>query len=132
MALMGFGEVAISEEPIGRAEVEVRVGKIKKGKARGEDEIKGEIIKGWCASMPRKETMEKKRNKEHAPTSSLGHLSYPAWIIWQAYSEILSHRRINMLFKNLYIYIPQEISHAPFTYQTVSFTLMNHQCDIAP
>ena len=33
-------------EPIGRAEVEVRVGKLKNGKAAGKDEITGEIIKG--------------------------------------------------------------------------------------
>ena len=33
------------EEPIGRAEVEVRVGKFKDRKAVGKDEIKGEIIK---------------------------------------------------------------------------------------
>ena len=33
-------------EPIGRAEVEVRVGKLKNGKAAGKDEIAGEMIKG--------------------------------------------------------------------------------------
>ena len=33
-------------EPIGRAEVEVRVGKLKNGKAVGKDKITGEIIKG--------------------------------------------------------------------------------------
>ena len=33
-------------EPIGRAEVEVRVGKLKNGKATGKDEIIGEMIKG--------------------------------------------------------------------------------------
>ena len=33
-------------EPIGKAEVEVRVGKLKYGKAAGKDEIIGEIIKG--------------------------------------------------------------------------------------
>ena len=33
-------------EPIGKAEVEVRVGKLKNGKAKGGDEITGEIIKG--------------------------------------------------------------------------------------
>ena len=32
-------------DPIGRAEVEVRVGKLKNGKAAGEDEITGEMIK---------------------------------------------------------------------------------------
>ena len=34
------------EEPIGRAEVEVRLGKLKNGKAAGKDEITGEMIKG--------------------------------------------------------------------------------------
>ena len=33
-------------EPIGRAEVEVRVGKLKNGKAAGGNEITEEIIKG--------------------------------------------------------------------------------------
>ena len=33
------------EEPIRRTEVEVRVGKVKKGKAAGKDEVTGEIIK---------------------------------------------------------------------------------------
>ena len=33
-------------EPIGRAEVEVRVGKLKNGKAAGKDEITREMIKG--------------------------------------------------------------------------------------
>ena len=33
-------------EPFGRAKVEVRVGKLKNGKARAKDEISGEIIKG--------------------------------------------------------------------------------------
>ena len=33
-------------EPIGRAEVEVRVGRLRNGKAVGEDEITGEMIKG--------------------------------------------------------------------------------------
>ena len=37
---MGFGE------PIGRAEVEVRVGKLKNGKVASKNEIKGEMIKG--------------------------------------------------------------------------------------
>ena len=32
-------------EPIGRAEVEVRVGKLKNGKAAGKNEITGEMIK---------------------------------------------------------------------------------------
>ena len=34
------------EEPIGRAELKVRVGKLKNGKAAGKDEITGEMIKG--------------------------------------------------------------------------------------
>ena len=34
-------------EPIGRAEVVVRVGKLKNGKAAVGDEITGEMIKGW-------------------------------------------------------------------------------------
>ena len=33
-------------EPIGRAEVEVRVGKFKNGKGSGKDDITGEMIKG--------------------------------------------------------------------------------------
>ena len=33
-------------EPIGRAEVEVRVPNLKNGKAAGKDEITGEMIKG--------------------------------------------------------------------------------------
>ena len=33
-------------EPIGRSEVEVRVGKLKNGKVVGKDEITGEMIKG--------------------------------------------------------------------------------------
>ena len=36
----------IGGEPLGRAEVEVRVGKLKNGNAAGKDEIKGKIIKG--------------------------------------------------------------------------------------
>ena len=32
----------------GRTEVEVRVGKLKNGKATGEDEITGEMMKGEC------------------------------------------------------------------------------------
>ena len=43
VALMGFRELSISEES---QLVEVRVGKLKKGKAAGKDEITGEIIKG--------------------------------------------------------------------------------------
>ena len=34
-------------EPIKRAEVELRVGKIKNGKAAGKDEFTGEMIKMW-------------------------------------------------------------------------------------
>ena len=34
------------EEPIGRAEFEVRVGKVKNGKAAGKDDVRGEMIKG--------------------------------------------------------------------------------------
>ena len=33
-------------EPIGRAEVEMRVGKLKNGKVEGKDEITGDFIKG--------------------------------------------------------------------------------------
>ena len=33
-------------EPIGRAEVEIGVGKLKNGKAAGKDEVTGEMIKG--------------------------------------------------------------------------------------
>ena len=33
-------------EPIGRAEIEVRVGKLKNGKATVRDEMPGEMIKG--------------------------------------------------------------------------------------
>ena len=33
-------------EPIGRAEAEVRLGKLKSGKAAGKDKITGEMIKG--------------------------------------------------------------------------------------
>ena len=33
-------------EPVGRAEGEVRVGKLKNGKAAGKDEITGEMLKG--------------------------------------------------------------------------------------
>ena len=36
----------VEREPIGRAEVEVRVGKLKNGKAPGKDEITVEMIKG--------------------------------------------------------------------------------------
>ena len=34
-------------EPIGRAEVEMRVGKLKNGKSAGKDESTGERIKKW-------------------------------------------------------------------------------------
>ena len=40
---MGFGG-----EPIGRAEVEVRVWKLKNGKPTGKDETTGEMMKGGC------------------------------------------------------------------------------------
>ena len=33
-------------KPIGRAEVEVRIGKLKNGQAAGKDEITGEMVKG--------------------------------------------------------------------------------------
>ena len=39
MALMEFGKATTSEEPIRRTEVEVRVGKLKNGKAAGKDEV---------------------------------------------------------------------------------------------
>ena len=38
-------------EPTGRAEVEVRVGKLKNGKAAGKDEITGEMIKSGGMRM---------------------------------------------------------------------------------
>ena len=38
-------------EPIKRMEVEVRVGKLKNGKAAGKDEITGEMIKGGVDSV---------------------------------------------------------------------------------
>ena len=48
--MCGFDEIwrvnYFRGEPIGRAEVEVRVSKFKNGKAVGKDEITGEIIKG--------------------------------------------------------------------------------------
>ena len=43
MAYMGFGEAAIS---IRSAELEVRGGKLKNGKAISKDEIIGEMVKG--------------------------------------------------------------------------------------
>ena len=33
-------------EPLGRIEAEVRVGKLKSGKASGKDEVTGEVVKG--------------------------------------------------------------------------------------
>ena len=36
----------LSEEPIRRTKAEVRVGKLKNGKAAGKDEVTGEMIKG--------------------------------------------------------------------------------------
>ena len=48
--MCGFDEILrgnyFGGEPIGRAEVEVRVGELKNGKAAGGYEITGEIIKG--------------------------------------------------------------------------------------
>ena len=42
---MGFVEVNyFGGEPIGRDEVEVRVGKLKNGKAAGRDKITGEMV----------------------------------------------------------------------------------------
>ena len=41
MGLMGF-----RGEPIGRAEVDVRVGKLKNGKSVGKNEITEEMVKG--------------------------------------------------------------------------------------
>ena len=38
-------------EPVGRAEVEVRVDKLKNGKAAGKDEITGEMIKGGSGKV---------------------------------------------------------------------------------
>ena len=47
VALIRFGKGNnFGGEPIGRAEVEVRVGKLKNGKAPSKGEITGEIIKG--------------------------------------------------------------------------------------
>ena len=43
---MGFGEVTISEESQLEELVEVRVGKLKNGKAAGKDKITGEMKKG--------------------------------------------------------------------------------------
>ena len=38
-------------EPTGRAEVELRVGKLKSGKAAGKDDITGEMIKDRCMEI---------------------------------------------------------------------------------
>ena len=46
VALMGFGGNYFRGEPMGRAEVELRVDKLKNGKVAGKDEIPGEMIKG--------------------------------------------------------------------------------------
>ena len=46
MALIGFGGNYFRGERIRKAEVEVRVGKLKNGKAAGKDEITREMIKG--------------------------------------------------------------------------------------
>ena len=43
---MGFGG-----EPVGIAEIEMRVGKLKNGKAAGKDQITGEMIKGGGDSV---------------------------------------------------------------------------------
>ena len=43
---MGFGDATILEERAGRAEVAVKVGKLKNGKEAGMDEITGEMVKG--------------------------------------------------------------------------------------
>ena len=45
VSLTEFGNY-FGEEPIRRMEVEVRVGKLKNGKAAGKDEVTGEMIKG--------------------------------------------------------------------------------------
>ena len=46
---MAFGEVNFfGGEPTGRGEVELRVGKLKNGKATGKDEVTGEIMKVGC------------------------------------------------------------------------------------
>ena len=48
--MCGFDGIRIGNyfggEPIGRAEVEVKVGKFKNGKLTGKEKIKGEMIKG--------------------------------------------------------------------------------------
>ena len=51
MVLIGFGDITTLEEPIGRVEVEVRVGKLENGKAVGKDYITGEMIKGGCEKV---------------------------------------------------------------------------------
>ena len=47
--MCGFGGIwrgnSFEGEPIGRAKVEMRVGKLNNGKATGKDEITGEMIK---------------------------------------------------------------------------------------
>ena len=43
---MVFREVTFRLEPIRRTEIEVRMGKLKNGKAAGKDEVTGEIVKG--------------------------------------------------------------------------------------
>ena len=47
VALMVFREVTnyFGGKPIRRTELEVRVGKLKNGKAAGKDKVKGEMIK---------------------------------------------------------------------------------------
>ena len=51
VVLMGFKCSYLGGEPIRRAEVEVRVGKLKNGKSKGKDEIIGEMIKGGGVRM---------------------------------------------------------------------------------
>ena len=43
--MCGFNHIQRGEEPIRRTEVQVRVGKLKKGKAAGKDEVTGEMVK---------------------------------------------------------------------------------------
>ena len=45
MALIEFGEATTSEESRLVDKVEIRVGKLKNGKAAGQDEVTGEMIK---------------------------------------------------------------------------------------
>ena len=45
VTLMVFRENHLGGEPIKRIEVEVRMGKIRNGKAAGKDEVTGEMVK---------------------------------------------------------------------------------------